>query len=116
MSVIGLSSALVIWLAASSPVDARNTSARHPSEWTEDERIAMRVDAARARERVAEARSGNAVPWSVRSEAMPAIGDIIDGHRHPELFMPTELFRGLLTGAFADDLGGRAARGARVSS
>src|SRR5205814_6563156 len=90
---------------------------RHPSEWSEEERVTERSDAARARERIAEAANGGVVPWSVHSDAMPVVGDVIDGHRHPELFMPTELLRALLTWAFTEDLTGRAAyRAARFEA
>ena len=108
MSAIGLSNGFLICLLAISPVGLQTQGARHPSEWSEEERVALRADAAHARQRLAEATSGGVVPWSVASDAMSAVGDVIDGHRHPELFMPTELFRALLTGAFTEDLRGRA--------
>jgi hypothetical protein len=63
--------------------------------YTLDERIALRTDVERARERV---RTAGAVRTGgrIRTTGVPALGpevDAFDGRSHPELFLPHEVFR-----------------------
>jgi hypothetical protein len=68
-------------------------SQRQPWQLTVEERIALRTNPELARERVRGARrlQTDAANADVRSV------DVFDGQTHPELFLPTEVFRSLLT-------------------
>lgn len=59
---------------------------REPHRVPLEERIAARTDARLARERVAQRAGAGWSRWT----------DVIDGRRHPELFLPTELFDSLI--------------------
>jgi len=83
-------------------------SDRPPWEWTLEERIRDRSDPVKARERVAasKAKESNLGVQSV-GDGVRLDGDSIDGHRNPELFLPIELFRIFVSGAFVEDRKGR---------
>src|SRR5436190_20968667 len=105
--VIGLMATLSEATALAASAGTRD---RQPWEWTLEERIRDRADPAKAAQRVAAAR--NAQPSGGRLRALSAgtnlQGDIIDGRRNPELFLPIELFRIFVSGAFTEDATGRA--------
>ncbi|HKO54863.1 MAG TPA: hypothetical protein VJ276_03230 [Thermoanaerobaculia bacterium] len=62
-------------------------------QWTDQERIAARVDRAHAQARVQAARSaGDVQAASTMATDGKQVTDVIDGKRNPELFLPTELF------------------------
>jgi hypothetical protein len=74
-------------------VSLTGQTTRPPSALTLEERIALRTNPALARERVQRSRTleTNAARADVRSI------DAFDGQTHPELFLPTEVFRSLIT-------------------
>lgn len=74
-------------------------------EWTVDERLAGRADAAAARERVmANREKWKAPPVSAMSTATPSQPyDVVLGAQHPELFLSYELFDNMTRQAFSDD-------------
>lgn len=86
------------------------TASRPPWEWTLEERIRDRSDPVKAEKRVVAARSAR--PSGMRIQATNAgtnlQGDVIDGRRDPELFLPIELFQIFVSGAFTEDATGRA--------
>jgi len=89
---------------------------RPPWEWTLEERIRDRSDPVKARQR-AERRAASANGVTAMGAAPKLDGDSIDGHRNPELFLPIELFRIFVSGAFTEDPAGRAVyRQARVQA
>jgi hypothetical protein len=73
-------------------------------QWTDEERVASRIDAASAASRVNEARA-QTEPGRIHSDVWntPRPFDIIAGARHPELFLPYEVFQSLLDGALRVD-------------
>ena len=94
-------------------VPAGNTQ-KPPWEWTIEERLAARFDPVKIREReiAYEARFPQTAGSSrrAREESIGTAGKqplvyIIDGSRNPELFLPYELFDGLLTGLDPDETG-----------
>ena len=93
---------LAILVLADADLQAQK-NARPPWEWTIEERIRDRSDPAKARDRVA---AGRAKASSLGVQGWNA-GDSIDGHRNPELFLPIELFRIFVSGAFVEDPKGR---------
>lgn len=85
----------------------RQHDSKAPWEWTLTERISARTDASLAAIRIAHEHDDNNHRQRANTTAAPAdrkrIVDIIDGRRHPELFLPSELFewtinRGLIDG------------------
>lgn len=87
-------------------------------QWTDDERIASRSDAAAAQTRVNEAimRQGapnaRVQPNDVKRHGLRPF-DVISGRLHPELFMPHEVFEEFIAAGWAaDDDTGRAYRAA----
>lgn len=66
-------------------LSAHDTSAKPVWEWTLDERIAVRMDAAARAARWEAARAAGEVPAGVETD------DIVLGSRNPELLMPSEL-------------------------
>lgn len=69
------------------------SSAKEPWKWTDEERIAARTDRTEAKSRVRVAlSSGDVQAVSVAVADGKQLTDVIDGHRNPELFLPTELF------------------------
>jgi hypothetical protein len=73
------------------------TAARRPWEWTDAERIAERTSPDRVRERVAEA-AANILATQGAKPGTYLMGDSLDGNKHPELFLPIELFEFLVSG------------------
>jgi hypothetical protein len=68
-------------------------SAKPAWQWTDEERIAARVDRVRAQARVQAAQSaGDVQAASAVTGDGARLTDVIDGQRNPELFLPTELF------------------------
>jgi len=78
--------------------------AKAPWQWTDEERVSSRVDAASAARRVNEVRAQTeAGRIHSDSQNTPRPFDIIAGARHPELFLPYEVFQSLLDGALRVD-------------
>jgi len=78
---------------------------REPWQWTLEERIAARTDGSAQRTRVSEmmaARNLRLQPDAV-PQNLPRIGDSIEGSRHPELLLPTEIFTIFMRNAYAHD-------------
>jgi len=98
----------LVFGASLSAVENETQSARKPPwEWRDDERLLERTDPLKAQERVREFQ--NAKPdHRMKMPIAMKPGDIIDGKSHPELFLPIELFRIFVNGAFASDEEGRA--------
>lgn len=73
---------------------------RKPWEWTQEERLAVRLDPAQiARRQNAEAaRAAAATPQPSTTAQQGLHNYSIDGSRNPELLLPHELFRSLLSG------------------
>lgn len=65
-------------------------------QWTLEERIALRSDPKAARER---SRTGAPRVAATSAAGLPH-ADVISGKTDPHLFMPTELFESVVTGAF----------------
>lgn len=94
---------LLLLFALIVPVAFAAPDAKPAWLWTNAERIAARTDptAAAARVQAYTARTGattHARTQSVKNAPGPA--DIIEGNVHPELFLPTELFRHFVLVAF----------------
>jgi len=78
---------------------------RNAWEWTLDERIAARTDAAAQRARVAEvigSRDTNGLKIGSNASVAdsPTFEDSLQGSRHPELLMPTEIFTIFMRSAY----------------
>jgi len=74
---------------------SRAAQAKAPWQWNDEERIAARADAGLAVERVKAANRSTAESPAHRvvATALNArLTDVIEGRKHPELFLPTELF------------------------
>ena len=86
---------LVLFLPSASPNN------RKPAwEWTLEERIAVRTNAELARERVRADSRRPAARATANADERAALVDSFDGKTHPELFLPHEVFRSLITLAF----------------
>lgn len=85
-------------LAAS--LAAHASSAKAVWEWTVEERISARTDAQAARERVRRRGRATVDATSARDPELAATVDSFDGKTHPELFLPHEVFRTLISHAF----------------
>jgi hypothetical protein len=76
-----------------------------PWEWSVQERLAARFDAAAVQKRVdamldrRHAQSGSLASNAMADRVRPA--DYIDGHAHPELFLPTEILTMFIRSAYA---------------
>lgn len=82
----------------------RGRNSREPWEWTDDERIAARLDPAQMRERAdAFARRERNHPNDATESEESSPRDVIDGSRNPELFLPYELFNWLMNGVVTED-------------
>lgn len=75
-------------------------SPREPWALTVEERIALRTNPSLARERVRRARSIQASGARPSGSETQYSADDFDGQTHPELFLPTEVFRSLINMAF----------------
>src|SRR5437016_102856 len=88
-------SILVVLRLDAATVGSRGPQTKAPWQWSDEERIAARVDAGLAVKRVQDA---NASPQEASSHRVVAtarnlrLTDVIEGRKHPELFLPTELF------------------------
>ncbi len=89
--MLGVALAAVLPLLAQSP--------KKPWALTVEERIALRTNPSLARERVS-ARNPQASGTRATSLDAAAPADYFDGQTHPELFLPTEVFRSLINLAF----------------
>jgi len=84
-------------------------TARASWEWDDNDRIAARMDAVAAAERVVRDEKKRGVSGKVSSEGAEPLRDsrkaidIIDGKHDPHLFLPFELFDQLVRLGFADD-------------
>lgn len=96
---IGLIGAAASLLVSSSPKEVW--------QWTLEERIADRTNAALARERVDSSKPGQ----PQNAENLATIVDRFNGKSHPELFLPHEAFETFVTFAFSGDP--RASQGRR---
>lgn len=89
-------------IAAGQPQNGnRKRSGKAAWEWTLEERIAVRTDAAAAKERVRE--PGMSAPVPATQASAPELGviaDAFDGTTHPELFLPYQVFDQLIGIAF----------------
>ncbi len=74
-------------------------SPKKPWQLTVEERIALRTNPELARERVRANRLKDSGGRPASSEASPSADDF-DGQSHPELFLPTEVFRTLISLTF----------------
>lgn len=89
---------VVLAVIATVPLIAQQTS--QPWRMTLEERIALRTDPQLARERV---RHSMGAKKSIAPAATPRArlaADQFDGKSHPELFLPHEVFRSLMTLSF----------------
>lgn len=89
---------VVLAVIATVPLIAQQTS--QPWRMTLEERIALRTDPQLARERV---RRAMGAQKSIAPAATPRArlaADQFDGKSHPELFLPHEVFRSLMTLSF----------------
>jgi hypothetical protein len=83
----------------------KSPHARKPAtEWTVEERLAVRFDRASIAERskawhASHSGAGDLTSQSSKPEVSDRMEYIVDGGRNPELFMPWELFDGLLSSA-----------------
>jgi hypothetical protein len=85
------------------PVALAAPSVKPPWQWTNAERIAARSDVSAAAARVEAYTAKTGAASHARTQAVqgaPAPADIIEGNVHPELFLPTELFRHFVLVAF----------------
>ncbi len=83
---------------------ARTSQAKPAWQFTDDERIALRTNAALAGERVAEHRQSHAMTKTHTSSAdRQQLADAFEGKSHPELFLPHEVFRNFVGLAFEGD-------------
>lgn len=118
ISLILLMAVLPVTLAEGQKEVARGAAidgrARAPWEWTDEERIAARLDKNQAEKRVITERESRRAkgdrqyrnPGTNALERQPAdqsLADVIDGHRNPELFFPQQLFTSLLRHAFVSN-------------
>ncbi|HEX2062082.1 MAG TPA: hypothetical protein VHK90_15175, partial [Thermoanaerobaculia bacterium] len=71
-----------------------------PWTLTLDERIALRTNPELARERVRAARAADGVRGAATNAQVREPADSFDGRSHPELFLPHEVFRSLISLAF----------------
>jgi hypothetical protein len=76
-------------LSAQSPI-------KKPWQYTDDERLAMRFEVASMQARLESALADDAVDEG-------ELRDVVEGSKNPELFMPWELYRTLLTAAFSSN-------------
>jgi hypothetical protein len=93
------SSVLVLALA----LCASAAMAKEPWRWTAKERAGVRLDAAQRNARVqshAKKQAENRGRAKAAEVSAAQGGDVIDGATNPELFFPTELFRGFVTSTF----------------
>ena len=105
-----LTAFIIVGLAFTSAQSLSATSQRRaPWEWTVEERIRDRSDPVKAQERVAAARASDSFVGHIRTSSTSGSpqGDVIDGRRNPELFLPFELFRIFVSAAFTEDPTGR---------
>ena len=70
-------------------------SPRPPWKWTDEERIAKRYDPSSMRSRE------DAYVAETEGAAVAKGRDVVQGDKNPELFLPSELYRGLLMRAFS---------------
>lgn len=89
--MLGLVVVAVLPLFAQSP--------KKPWALTVEERIALRTNPSLAQERVRARKVQESSKRSISSEAQ-AKADYFDGQTHPELFLPTEVFRSLINLSF----------------
>lgn len=94
--------------ATSGPYCGAAPAQKQPWEWTDEERIAARVDPNKIRERIAAAdarnikrAASNKGTVSVDAVQRADRGDQLDGGTHPELFLPIELLDAFLKIAYA---------------
>ena len=84
------------------------TQAKPAWQFTDDERFALRTNPTRAQERVAARRESTATTRARPASADRApIADSFNGRTHPELFLPTEVFREFITMSFSGEQQGR---------
>lgn len=90
-----LATALVIATALrAAPID-RDNGTKKVWEWTDEERITARTDPARIAERIHLAKH----PRNPLMQPLPENSrtvDVINGHDNPEVFLPTEIFEGVV--------------------
>jgi hypothetical protein len=84
----------IIFLSA-----AMSHAAKPPWDWTPQERAQARRDPTKRLERL-RAHDEERRTWQVQPNRLPAVADVIDGGKNPELFFPTELFEYLVRSAF----------------
>lgn len=101
---------LALTLTAERSTEGNATATRKQAwEWSVEERIAARTNAAAQRGRLAafEARREKGIPSAIKDEGVlpKQAVDRIEGREHPELFLPTEVLGSfvLLAYAFGDD-------------
>lgn len=81
-------------------------SAKEPWEWTVEERLKLRFDAAAVRERVSAhqaRRAGRSVATSSVNSGEPIPADYISGKAHPEAYFPSEIVTMFVRSAYAFD-------------
>src|SRR6185503_809121 len=91
---------VLLALAVTLPLHAQVE--KKPWQYTVEERIALRTDSALARERV-RAKARSAQQHSVPEHERATLADDIDGKKHPELFLPHEVFDQFIFMIFTSD-------------
>jgi len=98
--------ALLVGAALGAEAADATPAVKQPWTWTTEQRLAARFDAAAIRERMA-AYEGRLTPDQRAAVSGPSTSDIqqyvIEGTRNPELFLPSELIRGLLDAGLTSD-------------
>ena len=90
---------LVLFLALFASSSAFAQQNRPAWKLTLDERIALRTSPELARERVRQATAQHSIAANSNRDGRVS-ADLFDGKSHPELFLPHEIYRSLMTLAF----------------
>ncbi|HEX2833680.1 MAG TPA: hypothetical protein VHW00_11760 [Thermoanaerobaculia bacterium] len=90
---IVISAFLAIGLFAAEP---GGSTSKHAWNWSDDDRIAMRLDSVSVRERLRLYREEESRRVSSTSRIIENATFVIDGQRNPELFLPWELMERFL--------------------
>lgn len=78
-----------------------NDSSKRPWQWSLEDRLTRRADPDHSNRRLQTAKTSERVRPAVGGRYMRAV-DVIDGAVHPELYLPHELFEGLIRRGFVD--------------
>jgi hypothetical protein len=89
---------IVTCLSIAGTADAAET--KQPWEWTSQERAQARRDPVKRLERL-QAEDVERRASRISAKSVPAVADVINGAKHPELYFPAELFEYLVRYSFA---------------